>query len=71
MIEAIFETLAKRRHVPAHDIVRIFKQRDFDFEGWQLFDDLTGKNVAGPPPKPLRAYDVNVKGDEIIVSRTS
>ena len=33
--------------------------------------DLTGKNVAGPPPKPLRAYDVNVKGDEIIVSRTS
>lgn len=32
--------------------------------------DLTGKNVAGPPPKPLRAYDVNVKGDEIIVSRT-
>ncbi len=33
--------------------------------------DLTGKNVSGPPPKPLRAYDVNVKGDEIIVSRTA
>jgi Rieske Fe-S protein len=33
--------------------------------------DLTGKNVAGPPPKPLRAYDVNVKGDEIIVSRNA
>jgi len=33
--------------------------------------DLTGKNVAGPPPKPLRAYDVNVKGDEIVVSRNA
>ena len=33
--------------------------------------DLTGKNVSGPPPKPLRSYDVNVKGDEIVISRTS
>ncbi len=33
--------------------------------------DLTGKNVSGPPPRPLRAYDVNVKGDEIIISRNS
>lgn len=33
--------------------------------------DLTGRNIAGPPPRPLRAFDVNVKGDEIIVSRTS
>ena len=33
--------------------------------------DLTGKNVAGPPPKPLRAFDVNVKGDEIVISRTA
>jgi Rieske Fe-S protein len=33
--------------------------------------DLAGKNVSGPPPKPLRAFDVNVKGDEIIVSRTA
>ena len=33
--------------------------------------DLNGRNVAGPPPRPLKAYDVNVKGDEIIVSRQS
>jgi Rieske Fe-S protein len=33
--------------------------------------DLNGKNVAGPPPKPLRAYDVNVNGDELVISRTS
>src|SRR5204862_4712056 len=33
--------------------------------------DLNGKNVAGPPPKPLRAYDVNVKDDELIVSRNA
>src|SRR5690242_2528827 len=26
--------------------------------------DLNGRNVAGPPPRPLRAFDVNVKGDE-------
>jgi Rieske Fe-S protein len=31
--------------------------------------DLNGKNVAGPPPKPLPALNVNVRGDEIIVSR--
>ena len=33
--------------------------------------DLTGRNVSGPPPKPLRAYDVNVNGDELVLSRTS
>jgi len=31
--------------------------------------DLSGKNVSGPPPAPLEAYDVNVKGDEVVVSR--
>ena len=31
--------------------------------------DLNGKNIAGPPPKPLTAYNVNVRGDEVIVSR--
>jgi Rieske Fe-S protein len=30
--------------------------------------DLNGRNIAGPPPKPLDAYDVNVRGDQIIVS---
>ena len=31
--------------------------------------DLTGKNVSGPPPRPLEEFKVNVRGDEIIVSR--
>ena len=31
--------------------------------------DLNGKNVAGPPPKPLVTYSVNVRADEIVVSR--
>ncbi len=31
--------------------------------------DLTGKNISGPPPRPLEEYTVNVRGDEIIVSR--
>ena len=31
--------------------------------------DLSGRNVAGPPPRPLEAYQVHVRGDEIVVSR--
>ena len=31
--------------------------------------DLTGKNIGGPPPRPLDAYRVNVRGEEIVVSR--
>jgi Rieske Fe-S protein len=31
--------------------------------------DLNGRNVSGPPPAPLEAYVVNVRGDEIVVSR--
>ena len=33
--------------------------------------DLNGRNVAGPPPRPLEAYDVNVNGDEIVIARRS
>lgn len=33
--------------------------------------DLNGRNVAGPPPRPLEAYDVNVRDDEIVISRRS
>jgi Rieske Fe-S protein len=32
--------------------------------------DLSGKNVSGPPPRPLEEYKVNVKGDDITVSKT-
>ena len=31
--------------------------------------DLTGRNIAGPPPRPLDAYEANVQGDEIVISR--
>jgi Rieske Fe-S protein len=30
--------------------------------------DLNGKNIAGPPPEPLQAFDVNVRGTQIVVS---
>lgn len=33
--------------------------------------DLNGKNVAGPPPRPLDAYVVNVRGAQIVVSKTA
>jgi cytochrome b6-f complex iron-sulfur subunit len=31
--------------------------------------DLNGKNIAGPPPRPLEALVVNVRGQQIVVSR--
>ena len=31
--------------------------------------DLNGKNIGGPPPRPLEPYTVNVKGDDITVTR--
>lgn len=37
--------------------------------------DLNGRNVSGPPPRPLEVYKVTLRGtpgqEEIIVSRTS
>jgi cytochrome b6-f complex iron-sulfur subunit len=33
--------------------------------------DLNGINVEGPPPRPLEAFDVNVRGTEIVVQRRS
>jgi Rieske Fe-S protein len=32
--------------------------------------DLSGKNIAGPPPRPLEEFQVNVRGEDIIVSKT-
>lgn len=31
--------------------------------------DLNGKNISGPPPRPLEQYAVNEVGDEIFVSK--
>lgn len=31
--------------------------------------DLTGRNIAGPPPRPLDEYRVIIQGDEVCVSK--
>ena len=31
--------------------------------------DLNGKNVEGPPPRPLEAFVVNARGNQIVVSK--
>ncbi|MEX2116118.1 MAG: Rieske (2Fe-2S) protein, partial [Bacteroidota bacterium] len=31
--------------------------------------DLNGRNVAGPPPRPLEPYRVVVQNEEIIISK--
>jgi len=31
--------------------------------------DLQGRNVSGPPPRPLEQLKVNIRGDEVVVSR--
>jgi Rieske Fe-S protein len=33
------------------------------------FDPVTGRNIGGPPPRPLEQYTVNLRGDTIVVSR--
>jgi cytochrome b6-f complex iron-sulfur subunit len=35
-----------------------------------VYDPHTGKNVSGPPPRPLTAYKVNLLADGVKVSRT-
>lgn len=31
--------------------------------------DVNGRNLSGPPPRPLESFDVFIKGDEIYVQR--
>jgi Rieske Fe-S protein len=33
--------------------------------------DLNGKNVGGPPPRPLEQFTVAVRGEDVVVSRTT
>lgn len=33
--------------------------------------DMNGRNIAGPPPKPLEPYRVVVQNDEIIISKNA
>lgn len=32
--------------------------------------DLNGKVVSGPPPRPLEEFAVNIRGDDVVVTRT-
>ena len=31
--------------------------------------DLSGRNISGPPPRPLETFEVQLQGDEILVRR--
>jgi cytochrome b6-f complex iron-sulfur subunit len=31
--------------------------------------DLNGRNIAGPPPRPLESFEVQVRGEEVFVRR--
>lgn len=31
--------------------------------------DMSGRVIAGPPPKPLEEYVVNLRGDEVMISK--
>jgi Rieske Fe-S protein len=31
--------------------------------------DLNGRNISGPPPRPLEVYEVHLRGDDVVVSR--
>lgn len=33
--------------------------------------DFNGRNVAGPPPRPLEEYRVILQGDEVLISKKS
>jgi Rieske Fe-S protein len=35
-------------------------------QGW--FDD-TGKNIAGPPPRPLEIFEIREEGEKLIIAR--
>ena len=33
--------------------------------------DLEGRNVSGPPPRPLERYEVHIQGEDVVVTRTA
>ncbi|MCX7824061.1 MAG: Rieske (2Fe-2S) protein, partial [Verrucomicrobiae bacterium] len=46
------------------------KQRIFCACHGGVYDPKDGRNVSGPPPKPLRRYEVKVTDAAVVVSRT-
>lgn len=35
------------------------------------FYDLAGRTVSGPPPRPLETFQVNVQGEDVVVTRST
>ena len=33
--------------------------------------DLEGRNISGPPPRPLEVYQVHVQGEDVVVTRVA
>lgn len=33
--------------------------------------DLNGKNIGGPPPKPLEQYSVNARGEQVVIAKAA
>ncbi len=33
--------------------------------------DLEGRNVSGPPPRPLQMFEVHVQGEDVVVTRSA
>ncbi len=33
--------------------------------------DLTGRNISGPPPRPLTKYKTIIKGDELMIAKNT
>lgn len=33
--------------------------------------DLTGRNISGPPPRPLSKFKTIIKGDELLITKTA
>lgn len=33
--------------------------------------DLSGKNISGPPPRPLEKYEVKLSGEDVLIVRSA
>jgi len=33
--------------------------------------DLTGRNISGPPPRPLESFQVHIQGEDVVVTRSA
>ena len=49
--------------------LRIRQYRSDLHQVWCACHNGHGHNVSGPPPRPLEAFQIHARGDEIVVSR--